>query len=50
MKDTYLKEVILRIECCRETGNTEMERLVWQEFEATATPLEVAQAHAALNV
>ena len=49
-EETYVKEVVRRIECCRETGNTEQAEIVWQEFEATATPLEVAQARAALNV
>ena len=47
---TDVKEVVRRIECCRETGNEAMALVVWQEFEAVDTPLERAQAHAALNV
>lgn len=49
-EEVDVKAVVRRIECCRETGNEAMERTVWQEFEAIATPLELAQAHAALNV
>lgn len=49
-EEVDVKAVVRRIECCRETGNAEMERIVWAEFEALATPLELAQAHAALNV
>lgn len=48
-EETYVKEVVRRIECCQETGNTEQAEIVWQEFAATASPYELAHARALLS-
>ena len=46
---TFVQDVVRRIECCKETGNTKEAETVWEEFEAVAEPWEVEQAKAMLG-
>ena len=41
---TFVKDVVRRIECCKETGNPQEAETIWDEFEDVAEPWEIAQA------
>ena len=42
---TFVKDVVRRIECCKETGNTQEAETVWELFKLiVAEPWEIEQA------